>query len=351
MMKRILCMLLFLMMFVFPAAAETTELPLLGRWAPFFAYSVGDDLCVTTWCPLPENVEAERCFVAADGYDGDWVHLFTATLSCGQGREFTRQELLDFLTDQFGWSQEKLLQEGYITDAERYVCFKHYALTSMENIENGGYINLLIYAAPEGFDNPGYFHMTSYTKTTSAEGMTITGMMRNDGRQTYGVEQIIGALLIDMDGNGILVSAEGCTPRVGVPVGETTPVTFTVPVGQSFDLMTVIPVCTAASFDLPGREKLELKTGMAIGVSGDYCFRYSVDYIEGTDPADYYMVAQSWSLEGGLLACQWFMPGEGALKDGRVEFPLVPAYLGSDAMVNANSAYLIVRDGAPERTK
>lgn len=356
--KKCICLLmvvLCLMLHALPATAEAIELRLLGLWAPFFAYQTGADLCITTWCPLPEDLEAERCFVVSDGYDREWEHLFTATLSCGQGEEISREELLAFLTDQFGWSEEKLLQAGYVSDEERYVCFKHYSLTSMENVETGGYMNLLIYAAPEGFRNPGCFHMTSYTTTTSADGMTINGMMRNDGRHTSCVQEITGALLVDMKGNGVLTTAEGKTPLVGIEAGERTPVTFTAQVAPGFDLMTVIPVCTVVDDNpicpLPRREKLELESSMEIGASGEFCFRYSVAYIEGTDPADYYMLSQAWDLDTGILTCQWFMPGEGVLKDGRVVFPLVPAYIGADAMALADSAYLIVRDKVTESTK
>lgn len=342
-MKKLLCLMLCLLLTcVAPACAEGTEVPLLGPWAPFFAYPVGEDLCVTTWCPLPEGTDPEQCFVVAEGYDSEGCFLFTTVLQ-DWGARITRQELLDFLLDQFGWTQEQLLADGYAFDAEQYLIFRHRALVSLEEAPDVRWLNLLIYAEPEGTDLPLLpFIMGAADYTWSADGLTVTGLMRNDCSLTCSPEAITGALLIDGDGRAVLAKAQGYTVPARVEDGEETPVTFTAEVEPGFDLSTVIPVCEADWHAFASMEDLGMpQSDIAFGMSGELCFRLSVPYREGTDPADYCLLSLSYSLEGGVLAAHFFQPGEGVLVDGRVEFPLIPMYVGEDASVNAYYAWLV----------
>lgn len=343
-MKKLICMLLTLLC-ACTALADPVELPLLGQWAPFFAYGSGEDVCISTWCPLPEGVDAADCFFVADGYNAEWVHQFTAVLPCGTAEAITRAELLTFLEAQVGRSEEALLAEGYTFEAEQYLLFRHAPVCAIGDAGNVTWLNVLIYAAPEGFDADLPFRMMTYTLSYSADGLTISGRMRNESDAACCAEAVTGALLIDMEGRAIFAEAVGRTPAVGIEPGQYTPVTFTAPADPDFALMTVIPVCSIARDGLARRESLGApETGFAFGKSGELCFRYSLPYVEGTDPADYYISCLAVSVEGDVLAHHWFMPGEGELVDGRVEFPLVPAYVGADAMVNYNSCYRIVRE-------
>lgn len=348
-MNKLFCLLLCALLLCAPALAEETEVPLLGQWAPFFAYRVGEDLCVTTWCPLPEGADPEQSFVVAEGYDSEGSYLFTTVLQDG-GARMTRQELLDLLLDQFDWTQEQLLAAGYTFDAEQYLICRHRALVSLQEAPGVRWLNLLIYAEPDGTDLPPLaFIMDAVDYTWSADGLTVTGLMRNASSAACSPETITGALLIDGDGRAVLAPATGCTLPAGVAEGEETPVTFTAEVSPGFDLSTVIPVCETAWHDFASMEDLGMpQSDIVIGMSGELCFRLSVLWREGTDPADYCLLSISYSLEGGVLAARFFRPGEGFLADGRVEFPLLPMYVGEDASVNTYYTWLI---NGGERTK
>ncbi len=327
-------------------AEEHGSIP-LNEAANYYAIGVGDDVAVIAWTDLEESLEKERCFmtmVAASNSN----YLMAFGMEAGaDAATLSKAELLDQLYGYLGVSESYLLESGYTFDAEEYVFFGPAPLFPVEEASELSWMQVQMHQACCEIPSSSAFAIGDSKTVTAGSRVTYTVMLKNTSGKEACIEQIKGLLMLDGKLRVALCEAlEVRTPRVGVQAGDTIPADITVEYPEGFSPIAVLALYTLAEEGYPHTVSMPVESELVIGKSGDYCHRITVPYVEGTAPADYFVVCPSYSVVPfEMIECLWFMPGEGVLEGDQVVFPLVPMLRENDSMMSVHRAYRLTEDG------
>lgn len=348
-MKRLLMVLLCLLCSCgLAASAEADSLLLPGEAANYYAIGVGDDVAVIAWTALEDPQEKNRCFMTMTAVSSS-NYLMAFGMEAGtDALMLSKAELLDQLYTYLGATEGYLTESGYTFAAESYLFFGPAPLFPVEEASELSWMEVQIHRAPCEIPSSSAFAIDDSKTVTAGSQVTYTVVLKNTGDEEACIEQIEGLLMLDGRLRVALCeAAEVRTPRAGIQPKDTVPADITVEYPADFSPLAVLPLYTLAEADYPHAVSMPVESELAIGKSGDYCHRLTIPYVEGTDPADYFVACPTYSVVPfELIECFWFMPGEGVLEGDQVVFPLVPMLRDNDATASVQRAYRLTKDAS-----